>query len=121
LDMTPEQVDAFLGRMNGVLTVTGAPGTGKTTVAFQRIRFLFDQQALREDHETLPKYEPSLTRVFLASRNLIAYSTHLLQDELSIPKDVVSYVPEFVATYVDTVWQPKFDARPRQRRLGHED
>jgi hypothetical protein len=121
LDMTPEQVDAFLGRMNGVLMITGVPGTGKTTVAFQRIRFLFDQQDLREDGPSLPRYEPRLTRVFLASRNLIEYSTHLLQDELGVPNDVVSYVPDFVSTYVDSVWEPKVGAKPRQRRLTRED
>jgi len=50
LEMTPAQVKAFISRMNGVLLVTGAPGTGKTTVALQRVRFLYDQQSLREPH-----------------------------------------------------------------------
>ena len=69
LDMTPEQVEAFIARMDGMLLVTGAPGTGKTTIALQRIRFLFDQQELRERGEHVP-YAPDLTRVFLASDNL---------------------------------------------------
>ena len=44
LDMTREQVHAFISKMNGMMLVTGAPGSGKTTVGMQRIRFLYDQQ-----------------------------------------------------------------------------
>lgn len=121
LDMTPEQVQAFINRMRGVMIVTGAPGTGKTTVAFQRIRFLFDQQSDRDPSDLGVPYEPELTRVFLASRNLIDYSRALLRDELQVPADVVTYVADFLKEYVDRAWQPKLDARPSAKKISTEE
>jgi DNA helicase IV len=67
--MTPEQVKAFIGRMDGMMLVTGAPGSGKTTVALQRIRFLFNQQL--EIQGLNVTYSEKATRVFLANENLI--------------------------------------------------
>jgi replicative DNA helicase len=69
LDMTRDQIQAFVSRMSGLMIITGSPGPGKTTVAFQRIRFLFDQQDQRESGGRLVKYAPELTRVFLANEN----------------------------------------------------
>jgi hypothetical protein len=70
LHMTRDQVAAFVSRMSGLMIVTGAPGSGKTTVAFQRIRFLFDQQDERNAGGRLVPYTPPLTRVFLANEGL---------------------------------------------------
>ena len=119
LDMTPDQVEAFIARMDGMLLVTGAPGTGKTTIALQRIRFLFDQQELRERGEHVP-YAPDLTRVFLASDNLMSYTRNLLNNELGVPPDVVSHVREFIDTYLDQVWESRGSARPITRRMPVE-
>ena len=119
LDMTPEQVEAFIARMDGMLMVTGAPGTGKTTIALQRIRFLFDQQELRERGEHVP-YAPELTRVFLASNNLMSYTRHLLSNELGVPPDVVNHVPEFIESYLDHVWESRGSARPITRKMPAE-
>src|SRR5207244_4415710 len=74
LDMTRDQINAFIAKMYGFMIVSGAPGTGKTTIAFQRIRFLFDQQDLREADEQNVSYEPNLTKVFLANTNLINHT-----------------------------------------------
>lgn len=121
LDMTPEQVAAFISRMRGVLMVTGAPGTGKTTVAFQRIRFLVDQQQFRDPEDLLVPYGPALTKVFLANANLVDYSRRLLTDELGVPGDVVALVPDFVAEYLDRVWFQPLNARPRTRKATQEE
>ena len=121
LDMTPEQVQAFINRQNGLMFVIGAPGTGKTTVAFQRIRFLFDQQEQTDQEHRNAPYGPELTQVFLASRNLIGYTRSLLRDELHIPPDVVAHVGDFVHKYVERVWQPKLDARPITRKMSVEE
>jgi hypothetical protein len=117
LAMTREQVEAFIARMDGFLMVSGAPGTGKTTVAFQRVRFLFDQQHLRDSDGQSVVYAPELCRVFLANRNLIDYSRDLLTRELGVPADVVSYIPDFVHGYVDRVWQHKHEARLRTKKI----
>ena len=69
LDMTLEQVEAFTARMDGVVVVTGAPGTGKTTIALQRIRFLFDQQDLRDGSGNVP-YAPALDARLSVQRQL---------------------------------------------------
>ena len=119
LEMTPAQVEAFIARMDGMLLVTGAPGTGKTTIAFQRIRFLFDQQELRESGEHVT-YAPDLTRVFLTSDNLMSYTRNLLSNELGVPSDVVSHVREFIETYLNQVWESRGTARPITRRMPVE-
>jgi hypothetical protein len=115
LKMLPEQVRAFISRMDGALLVTGAPGSGKTTVALQRIRFLLDQQ--QEARNLQVSYSAESTRVFLANENLIAYSRNLLVDELEIPSFVVEYVPTFTRNYLELVWQHKCRARPRTRHI----
>lgn len=115
LKMLAEQVRAFISRMDGALLVTGAPGSGKTTVALQRIRFLMDQQ--EEAKNLRVSYSPENTRVFLANENLIAYSRNLLVDELDIPTFVVEYVPTFIRNYLELVWQYKRRARPRTRLI----
>lgn len=119
LDMTPEQVEAFIARMDGVVLVTGAPGTGKTTIALQRIRFLFDQQDLRDGSGHVP-YAPALTRVFLSSDNLMSYTRDLLSNELGLPPDLVSHVRKFIESYLDQAWPSRGNARPATRKMPPE-
>jgi hypothetical protein len=117
LSMTKDQVFAFVSRMTGLMVVTGAPGSGKTTVAFQRIRFLFDQQSEREHGGRLAAYSAPLTRVFLANDNLAEQARTLLSQQLDIPDSVVRSVCDYIDQYIDETWLYKHDARPRQRRL----
>lgn len=117
LNMTPDQVQAFVSRMSGLMIVTGAPGSGKTTVAFQRIRFLYDQQGQRVGGRRLVPYRPDLTRVFLANQNLAEQAKDLLTKELDIPAAVVASVEDFVDDYLEQAWLYKHNARPRQRKL----
>ncbi len=117
LRMTQDQVNAFISRMTGLMLVTGAPGSGKTTVAFQRIRFLLDQQGLRIDADRAAPFTAQRTRVFLANTNLIAYSRRLLVDQLDIPGDVIEQTGPFIEDLLARSWMFTFGARPRQRRL----
>jgi hypothetical protein len=117
LSMTADQVAAFVSRMTGLMIVTGAPGSGKTTVAFQRIRFLFDQQALRTESTRAMPFTVDRTRVFLANPNLVAYSRKMLVEQLDVPDNVVTLVEPFVGDLLDRYWAFTHEARPRQRRL----
>ena len=119
LGMTKDQVTAFISRMSGLMVITGAPGSGKTTVAFQRIRFLFDQQDLREPSNRLVEYTPERTRVFLANENLAKQAEALLAIQLDIPTSVIEPVGNYVDVYLENVWRYKHGARPRQRKLTH--
>lgn len=119
LDMTLDQVQAFISKMDGMMMVTGAPGSGKTTVAFQRVRFLYDQHGERREEFTALTYSPEFTRIFLANENLISYSRRLLVDDLHIPERVVSLVPFFIRQYLSDRWSFKHEARLRQRIISH--
>ena len=105
-DMSGEQVQAFIARMSGVMVIIGAPGSGKTTVAFQRIQFLLDQQELRIERNAIP-FKPELTKVFLANQNLEFHANVLLEKELQIPFsfDIINGVNSFVADYLENSWK----------------
>jgi hypothetical protein len=117
LEMTADQVSAFVNRMSGLMVVTGAPGSGKTTVAFQRIRFLFDQQGERSPSANHIRFAPELTKVFVANPQLVTYTRNLLVDQLDVPAEVVAEAETFISAYLDNVWRYKHEARPRQRKL----
>ena len=106
LQMTKDQVRAFVSKIKGVLFVTGAPGSGKTTVALQRMRFLFDLG----EQQTLVEHTPERSRVFLANQNLIEHSKSLLENQLEIPSRVLYLVSDFVEEYLDDAWRNKEDA-----------
>lgn len=106
LQMTKDQVRAFTSKMKGILYVTGAPGSGKTTVAFQRMRFLFDVG----EQQSEVVHTPETSKVFLANQNLIDHSRRLLEKQLEIPPAIVSLVSEFVEEYLDDAWCCKNDA-----------
>lgn len=106
LQMTKDQVKAFISRMKGVLFVTGAPGSGKTTVAFQRMRFLFDAG----EQKSNVVHTPETSRVFLANQNLIEHSRTLLEKQLEIPPSIVTLVNSFIEEYLDDAWKYKHDA-----------
>lgn len=117
LSMTADQVNAFISRMTGLMVVTGAPGSGKTTVAFQRIRFLFDQQDLRSDERDTVPFTADRTKVFLANPNLVSYSRKMLVEQLDISERVVTLVDPIVKDLLDHFWTYTHEARPRQKRL----
>ncbi len=117
LDMTKEQVEAFLSKMSGMMLVSGAPGSGKTTVAMQRIRFLYDQQELRREELKNVSYRPDLTKIFLANQNLIDYSKKMLEKELQISSSVVELVKDFMRRYLADIWSYKNKAKVRKKRL----
>lgn len=106
LHMTKDQVNAFISKMNGVLFISGAPGSGKTTVAFQRMRFLFDEGERR----TGIVHSPANSKVFLANENLISHSKDLLEKQLDIPSSIVSLIKSFIEEYLDDTWRFKHDA-----------
>ncbi|GAB6056902.1 helicase domain-containing protein [Desulfonatronum parangueonense] len=119
LNMTPDQISAFISKMDGLLFVTGAPGSGKTTVAFQRARFLINEylDPQRQKKPNRIPYTPEHTRIFLGNQNLVEYSRSLLTEGLDLPAQLVELVPKFINAYLGDIWQYKHDARARPRRL----
>lgn len=103
LQMTKDQVRAFISKTKGVLFVTGAPGSGKTTVALQRMRFLFDLG----DQQKIVEHTPDRSRIFLANQNLIEHSKVLLEKQLEIPSNILSLVSHFIEGYLDDAWRNK--------------
>jgi len=119
LDMTRDQVRAFTSHMQGILLITGAPGSGKTTIAYQRVRFLLDQQT---DIAGLPiTYDQSTTQILLANKNLMHYSQNLLERELGLKRNLVSLVPEFVEAYLEGIWRHKWGARRIQKQFSRQE
>jgi superfamily I DNA/RNA helicase len=114
--MTPEQVQAFIAKMDGFMLITGAPGTGKTTVALQRIRFLLNQQS-EVLNPTPVRHSAASTRIFLASDNLQSYVQQLLTSELQLPDEIVSVTPEYIVTYLKEKWAHKNGAMLRTREI----
>ena len=108
LGMSADQVQAFTARMSGMMVITGAPGSGKTTVAFQRIRFLFDQQDLRTEPKKI-SFRPELTKIFLANTNLEHHAETLLEKELQIPSSfqVITGIEHFIEDYLKKSWLVK--------------
>jgi len=109
LDMTREQVRAFTSYMQGILLITGAPGSGKTTIAYQRVRFLLDQQGEAADLSV--EYDLSGTHILLANKNLMHYSQNLLERELGLRRSMVTLVPDFISSYIENIWRHKWGAR----------
>ena len=110
-DMSPEQVQAFTSRLTGTMVITGAPGSGKTTVAFQRIRFLFNEQKKTDSLRDL-KFKPELTKIFLANKNLERHAEYLLEHELQVPREfnVITGIGGFIEDYLNSTWQFKDQA-----------
>lgn len=117
LAMTADQVKAFISRMSGLMMVTGAPGSGKTTVALQRIRFLIDQQGEREDERRAVAFTEDRTRVFLCNDNLISSARTMLTEHLGLSDRIVRPVGPFIADLLDRFWAVRNGARLRQRSL----
>lgn len=116
LNMSREQVRAFTSQMQGIMLITGAPGSGKTTIAYQRIRFLIDQQ--RETTALPVVYDALGTRILLANKNLLLLSRKMLEEELNLRSTSLALVSEFINGYLEGAWQHKWGSQSIKRKMS---
>jgi DNA helicase IV len=88
-----EQDSTMRFPMKGFLRIEGVPGSGKTTVALQRIPYLIDRQydELRLSNDSEPVFSEAKTLVLVLNEVLEIYLRRLL-DDLNVRKvDIVSF------------------------------
>jgi hypothetical protein len=108
LGMTLQQVEAFIDQPAGYMLVQGAPGTGKTTVALQRIRFLMDLD--RNVYQTAISHTVASTIVFVPNPTFLNHVGDLLESELRLPADLVTTPDAYVQTYLRSTWLDRHGA-----------
>jgi hypothetical protein len=79
LTIDPEQDSNFRWPFHGIYVLSGGPGTGKTSVALLRIRFLIEQQRQPDMEALLPPGLAPLQRDFFAEQDMlvVVWERHL--------------------------------------------
>jgi hypothetical protein len=79
LTIDPEQDSNFRWPFHGIYVLSGGPGTGKTSVALLRIRFLIEQQRHPDMTALLPDRSSRLQKDFFAEHDMlvVVWERHL--------------------------------------------
>jgi hypothetical protein len=79
LTIDPEQDSNFRWPFHGIYVLSGGPGTGKTSVALLRIRFLIEQQRQRDMEALLPPEVAPLRKDFFTEEDMlvVVWERHL--------------------------------------------
>jgi DNA helicase IV len=113
---TPEQLTVIEDSTPGYWLVRGAAGSGKTTTALLRLRFLV--RLWRERRKDLGIEEPVRVLVLTFNRTLRGYIENLAEQQIALGADVAVEVETFSHWAMNLVNRPVMDNGDRERQIA---
>jgi superfamily I DNA/RNA helicase len=115
VDPTPEQLQVIMDPSPGYWLIRGAAGSGKTTTALLRLRFL--ARFWRERRVDLELVDPVRILVLTFNRTLRGYINELAEAQVLAGPDLELTVSTFAHWAMDLIGEPVLDNGERERRL----
>jgi DNA helicase IV len=115
VDPTPEQLQVILDPSPGFWLIRGAAGSGKTTTALLRLRFL--ARFWRERRADLGLDDPVRVLVLTFNRTLRGYIRELAEQQVVTGPDLELTVTTFGHWAMDLIGEGVLDDDVRGRRL----
>jgi hypothetical protein len=112
---TPEQLTVIEDSTPGYWLIRGAAGSGKTTTALLRLKFLV--RLWRERRKDLGIEDPVRVLVLTFNRTLRGYIERLAEQQIALGADVALEVETFSRWAINLVNTPVMQARERENKL----
>ena len=112
---TPEQLTVIDDGSPGFWLIRGAAGSGKTTTALLRLKFLV--RLWRERAKELGSFEPVRVLVLTFNRSLRGYIESLVDQQIPLGADVSLEVETFGGWAINLVNAPVMPVKDQERKL----
>src|ERR1700683_5588694 len=112
---TPEQLTVIDDGSPGFWLIRGAAGSGKTTTALLRLKFLV--RLWRERAKELDSFEPVRVLVLTFNRSLRGYIENLVDQQIPLGADVSLEVETFGGWSINLVNAPVMPIKEPERQL----
>lgn len=112
---TPEQLTVIDDGSPGFWLIRGAAGSGKTTTALLRLKFLV--RLWRERAKELGSFEPVRVLVLTFNRSLRGYIENLVDQQIPLGADVSLEVETFGGWAINLVNAPVMKKKDEERKL----